>query len=155
MYYSYKNGQGVTVSKNIGKKKVIFEWLLEDLKEVNLCKLKFHILAHMSKDLLLFGDLGLSDASLFENFNDTIKIFVRMTSLRKFTSMEKAVKEMVISVENKHQRDRNIFKNQPAWLIRDGLQIPFAGVEQCLHEIKAPLIPNGREFIFKCFIEHF
>lgn len=77
-----------------------------------------------------------------------------MTSMRKGTSMLKAVKAMNDSVEDKTSSCRKILSNRTARLVRDGFRVSFAAVEHCLHQSLAHLTSDVRAFIFKCVLEH-
>lgn len=68
------------------------------------------MLDHISENFLIIGDFGLLDASSFDHFNYTIKAYVRITSMRKGTSMEEAVEEIIVPVQNKSWRARKTFK---------------------------------------------
>jgi len=65
--------------------------LFGTLEDLNLFTLKFHNLDHIAEDVARFGDLSLLDASPYEHFNFTLKQFIRMTSMRKQTTISEAV----------------------------------------------------------------
>lgn len=66
---------------------------------------------HNSEALLRFRDLGFFDASCFQHFNCTVKTFVIMKSMKKYSSTKETVKAMNSSVEDQYRRDRNNSKN--------------------------------------------
>lgn len=86
------------------------------------------MLDHVSEDLLRFGDLRFFDASPFECFNYTIKMFIRMTSMKKNTSAGEAVNAMNDSVENEIRGGGKFLNGRPTQLARDGFCISLAGV---------------------------
>lgn len=65
--------------------------LFENLRNVNLFTIKFHLLGHIFEGLNRCGNLEYLSASLYEHFNYVIKKFIRMTSLRRKSSLSEAV----------------------------------------------------------------
>lgn len=122
--------------------------LFEDQDGVNLFTSKLHMLDHISRDVVRICDLRLLDASPLEHFDNTVKVFIRMTPMRKNASTEKAAKAMSVSVEDETRSDGIISNDRPTRLARGGYRIIFAGVEYCLHKSLAHLTPDARASIF-------
>lgn len=80
--------------------KAISRRLFAHLKGVNLIKIKFHILGSIADRMLRSGGFGTSRCVLFRELNSTIKTFVRLTFMKKGTSIERAVKAMNASFED-------------------------------------------------------
>lgn len=58
--------------------------------------MRFHLLDPLGEDVLQLGDLTLLDASPFEHFNYVLERFIKMTFVRKVSTMEEAVNAMNI-----------------------------------------------------------
>ena len=102
--------------------------VLGNLDDINLFTLKFHLLDHLCNDLARFGDLSLLDASPFEHFNYVIKSFIRMTSMRKSTTIEEAIRIMNTSRPSEIQRTI-VERGRRPQLARDGVEMTLS---QCL-----------------------
>lgn len=135
--------------------KAISKHLFEDLDRVSLFTLKFHVLDHTSDDMFGFGDLQRFDKPPFEHPVYTIKKGIRITSTRKSSFTEKAIKAMNESIEDRTSRGSNILNNRPTRFARDGFCIIPAGAEHGLHESVAQLTTDAKAFIFKCVFGHF
>lgn len=118
--------------------------LFEHLEEVNLFTLKFHMLDHVSNDLYKFGILSFLDASAYEHFNFTIKKFIRMTSMRKLTTIEEAVHLMNETPLNT-EKDPCILKiGAINALSRDGIKVSLATVNKTSCSLTEHLTRDGR-----------
>lgn len=80
-----------TIESRISQLKLPSKNLSADFGDVNLFTLKYQVLAHVVKDMSRFGDVWILDLSPFEHFNNTINKFLKMQSLRQFSTLEKAV----------------------------------------------------------------
>lgn len=70
----------------------------EKLDCFNLPILKFHVLDHIVNDISQFGAFNFSDASPLQHLNYVFKKLIKMTSMRRCSTMEGTVKAMNASV---------------------------------------------------------
>lgn len=87
------------------------------MKRVNLFKLMVCLLERIPKNLMKFSDLRLLDASLFEHFNYTMETFIKVASVRKDNSIQKAVSVIDDSLKDKTLKNRKL-----STIFRHGLQ---------------------------------
>lgn len=57
--------------------------MFDHLEDINLLTLKFHMFDHIVEDISKFNDLSYLDTSPYEHFNVTIKMIIKISSMRK------------------------------------------------------------------------
>lgn len=81
----------VVTSKEIRRLKMLPKNLFEELEEINLFTLKFHMFDNIVNEVSRIGALNFSHTSLFEHSSYVIKRFIKMTSMRHGNTLEEAV----------------------------------------------------------------
>lgn len=84
--------------ENILQPKTLTKDLYVDLKKCDLSKIKFHMLDHMIDEVSWFGALKFLVASSPEYFNYGVNEFIRVTSVRLYSTLEEAVRFMNMSL---------------------------------------------------------
>lgn len=136
--------ENVVTSETIRRLKMVAKNLFEDLEDFNLFTLKFHMLDHIAEDVSRFGALNFVDASPFEHFNYVIKKFIRMTSMRRGSTLGEAVKVINSSVATEKSINKTGGRIRKAKLVRDGTIINLVEIATSTMACLAHIDKDGR-----------
>lgn len=84
--------------------------------DVNLFRLKFHLIYHIIEDVERFGNLEYLDASRYEHLKCVIRNFIRTTSMKIEHSSSEAVEAGNISINTEVRINARSWETVPsAW----------------------------------------
>lgn len=118
--------------------------LVEELEDLILFTLKYHMFDNIVEDVSRFGALCISDTSPFEYFKYVIQKFIKMTSLKRGKTLEETFDMMDLLARNKESRNNN---GGGIGNVRDGIFINLVEITSSTLAPLAHIDNDGRCFL--------